>query len=1480
MLRGRKKCYAFGLLTSLVLGMGLLVGPNVYATGTRENTELESVDMSKGVEYIYAEGNSVSPAGINLNGNSVIIVESANSSSSMKYYNMYIDKDMDGEIDSDENTMVEVEGSTDIKVVSGIYGVMSAKTERPISITLKSGYVPIVYGVYQGAMVVDSAKWTGVQSAININVEEGFAAGYCGAKESTIVSTGMPAVTMSIKSEEATGNWYGVADSDVTVTDAAAIDILVDTESTSSITVIGVYNGTLSVKNADTPGVTATVKNGKVGQLNGLNNATYTLEKSDAAAVHANIQGGSISGLYTVSGGSVTSDGTYHTLVDVDLSDGTVSAVYGCNLADLNAGNSTNIAIDMDLTGNAVVTGAAYGVQGLYSAIDEKTASQIVGVVDINLVPSTLSDNNSSCVYGVYGSACVEGDVNLYLDNMKTSAIFVLYSNVVVNGNVNYTKGENTYNSGGHALLYNSRVVGDVDVSMYGENQSTTSNMMAFQNMGQASQYVIDGDYHFEYLGGKVASLYVTQDYTNSYKATISGDVDIDINGGEISSLYGLYYMNTLGDYSCDVGGDSKSVVLKTSLQAANNALVKGTAKINVYNNNTSSNMVYAEGLCNTTVEGQTDVVFEGGYYDYIRGISSNGGTVAYSIMDNANVTIKNVNTGGETVSYLYSESYGVSAVHVEGKTTVNIQNSLLGSVFGVRGCSNYTHTGVIEVNFNQVEAKGYYACGVYNLYGATNAIQCTLNDVTSGDYIYGAHFNSGGYEGTIAVNINGATAEDDIYGLYTGTATVKTNPSVSVTNATTNRLCGISGNNYPYSTVENDAVITIQKPIVNYLYMTNCLNVSGDLVANLHGGVVGSTKSSGTAMYGVYYTNVIGDTSINVGPTQEIEDRTKIYSSCYFYYVSDSSATGYGDVNIEIKSTDFLNGAYSSGTISNWTCNNMTLNMAIDDDSTVAPDITISPTEASYGIGIAEYNGHIYYAGNVVFDKNVEANDLHFVRGNFTIPEGIVISANTLHFQTYSNFIVDGTLSGTPSGGTNENGQVTTPSIYVVNGKISNNADKYANLYYLIEFDYSDNEGAISSSINMNTNYLLPGKMFGCAGKTVTFIATPVKGYHIKGASATFDGDDTAHDVTFADNKGSFNMGYSKTKVTVSFEGDPIMVGKTVADPVAKLNNSYTANTPLYDLSTLTISGDTANGTVSYALAKDSQLPEGLQLIDGKIYGTPTVAYESGKEVVVEVTGKNGAKADVTLNIVVTEGEGTQTSQEGRIIADETNDIVYLFGNSVIIDEKEGQTAIYLDDNKDGKADYTNPAFVGDLTNATVYGVYDTTTDKQAKIVINGGTIGTIYGAYLSTITAEGDGVDIRMNGGSVGYLYGMYDSTVQGTLRVDVTDDATITNTPSIVAGTTKNYAGYLYNNKGQYNVYKNYNLTEHIDAGDLIVNKDAVLTINKGVSVSAANVLTGASTSYIELKGELDADYFSGSGCILMICGPSKLVSHVAL
>lgn len=1452
------KKHGKGLLqVIMMLGVVAFVGTTGYA-GTsmmkqvvaaepsEGENELSDVDLSKGVEYLYNEtGESL--IGINLNGNSVIIQKSANSTDSVTYNNIYIDKDRDGVLDDDEKQMVSLNDTTDIIAGPTIYGVYKQRTETPIRITMNSGFVPVVYGVYQGEMTVADENaitltvndgevpgaWYGAYES-ELQVTNGSAAAWgihggvfstngciTGLQASNATVTNASVVTMDITGGSSFGTVFMSNASNVVVNGAGFADLKISSTYTGSIgTLMAAYGGEVVVKNATVAGIQYDIKGGTIGNFFAVNSVNYELTGTSAAAIDYDMSGGSISSLQLVYAGSVTADGTHDVLLDIDVTAGTL-AQFRCSYgATLHAGSNQKNVIDMDITGSGRITGELVGIYGVSNVTDEKPAIQAVGNIDINCDLETFpeSQNNIYNLYGTYYYVELDGSVNVYLNNVRGNSFYGVYGSWV-KGSLTMNNTENTQCSYLYGM-YGSAVDGDFTMNAYGVPETSNSYCYVYgcSSIYPGKDYVVGGEYNFKYKGGLANYVYAAYCYGSSgvyYK--IKGNVNATIEAGTITGYaYGIQYANALKDYTFTI--ENKCCV-QNGIYVSENSIVEGNANISIKNNNTSNKMVYCYGLYSTSVYGNVDYLIDGGYYYQFYGVyswSSNGNVVKGDLTMN----FKNINPDYENLSS-GNYSYGSCGVTVLGTTKITMSDINCYTVYGLSGG---TYAGDVTVDMDDIKAY-------YNIYGMSTGpvggnVEVTMDD-SSARYVYGVQSDSGEWTGTVSSVLTNVASTDSLYGINVYNAKYSKDATVKLVNCSGKYSYGVNG-------IISDANV--------------------DVV--LSGGTYGTGSYGST--YGANYTSAKGNTKVTI-------DGAIIASSLYPYWYRTNDIE-HGDVDIDITGLT-LSESSSGGSLylSNYLTDNQTLTMDIDDSSVIPESTYIYPSYTNTGTATATYKGAIYYGGMHQFDQNVEVDTAYFTSGYYYIPEGVTFKADELYYNGGS-LLLEGTLDAPFAGTVSDEGKYANSVVYMNGGSMTQSLETIGTVYYPVTLNVSEKGGTVNLTAALGKHYYGGEQLFSYVGATAKLTITIDEGYSLTQATTAFE-DEAAADMAVSGSVYSFVMAAKPCTIDVVIMGNPIVIGKTVADPVAKLNTIYTAEEPIYDLTTVSISNDALNGEVTFEVDATNGLPEGLVLEDNKIYGTPTVAYESGKRTTIHVTGKNGYVVDMVLNIVVTAGDSKQENQDGRIIVDDENKMIYLSGNSIVVETQENQTAIYLDDDRNGTADYETPAYVGDLTSYTVYGVRNTDVREKIRITMNGGTIGTIYGAYNGKILKDGAGLEVYINAGSVGKFYGLYNASVLDTMKFVVGTDATLTASNFLATSGSCSYEGYYYNNRGTVNLNGTYTLDENIDTAQ--VNVSGELTIPEGFIVNATKMTKNYGCK-IYLKGSLNVTTMSGSGYIFMMGG----------
>ena len=428
---------------SLATALCLAQGVAVYAEGTDDGSTLVTADLSKGIEYRYYEGSTTRVEGINLNGNSVIIRQSPNSTSSEPRLNVYNDKDRDGVLDEGEEAF-EIDGSTDILPYQ-VYGVYGEKTKTPISITVDGASLGNVWGVYKGAMEYES---TGSDPAVSITVNKG---SNVSAATCLYSSEAVGSMKINISGDCNVSQLQGAlqskvdGDIDVDITDNAFAGTVYGIQ-------VGYASGSVDVYTDNTVdvgylyGVYASTIDGSLtvnsmlkadkgsGYVYAATNGTYS---GKDYAVKGNVvltaKNAKLGYVYAVTNGANTLGG-----VIVDISNTTLNEMYGVS-------NSASAAGDVSIRLNGIECSDSYSsMYGAYSAniagklkfevmnakgkgisVYGTSNSDILGDVDIDIDGQGAE---FASVYGLNGGT-VKGMVNIDIENINvSSSMYGIYS--------------------------------------------------------------------------------------------------------------------------------------------------------------------------------------------------------------------------------------------------------------------------------------------------------------------------------------------------------------------------------------------------------------------------------------------------------------------------------------------------------------------------------------------------------------------------------------------------------------------------------------------------------------------------------------------------------------------------------------------------------------------------------------------------------------------------------------------------------------------------------------------------------------------------------------------------------------------------------------------------------------------------------------------------------------------------------------------
>lgn len=1088
-------------------------------------------------------------------------------------------------------------------------------------------------------------------------------------------------------------------------------------------------------------------------------------------------------------------------------------------------------------------------------------SSEAVGSMKINI----SGDCNVSQVQGALQSK-VDGDIDVDItDNAFAGTVYGIQVGYAT-GSVDVDT-DNTVDIGYLYGVYASTIDGSLTVnSMLKADKGSGYVYAATNGTYSGKDYAVKGNVVLTANNAKLGYVYAVTNGANTL-----GGVTVDISNTTLNAMYGVSNSaSAAGDVSIRLNGiecsDSYS-----NMYGAYSANIAGKLKFEV--KNAKGKGIYVYGTSNSDIMGDVDIDIDGQGAEFASVYGLNGGTVKGMV----NIDIENINVS--------SSMYGIYSAKLEQSSPEEAD----------------AYANVITLK--NIVNSSYYTYGVYyvSTMGSTHMI---LDNIKSDNYLYGLDF-SGAITGKLKMDVSNCSAEhayilrgngssstvvgdfdltltDSAFknSLYVlNTATFAENASVDIRNVISN-LCTVaySGTcaknldvNMQYA---NDKAIVdaAGNPVVDSytnagkgdFNLLSSYSVIGDLTADLSNIHYASCGLAG----GNYSGKVSG---INTTVTLKDSSFESTYNGSTVVYLLNEYGNGSNDdsaiqlsADIKIENTDFTGMKNASFQVN--ANQNRKVRVAFDEKCILPDGYYICPAYNGYGDSIVTYGGDVYYGGDkVVIDKDVNADNIYF--GNYdsrrstsavnaVINKGVTVNAQEgLYITVGANILNSGNLTGTFK----RTDDSSYGSVYMKEGIVTDETlYENAHVYYPVTLVCDDK--AVTVSNPGYTCYLDKDTMYAYVDSVLTLTPVIKRGYTLE--KVVFRGSDETQDNELTETSGKYTFAMPKKPciVTVSTKGKQIKASKTVSDPSAVLGQKYTAEKPLYDMSDVVILNDGKEGKVTYEMDKDYILPEGLELDGGLIIGTPTSAYEDGKKAVIHITGKNGTKTQITLNVVVSKEQKIQDNTDGRITVDEENKQISLNGTSVVlqtaengaeapVDETEAEspaiTAIYIDSNKDGQADNKTPLVSGDLSEYTVVGVDDSEFKRSIKITMLGGSVQKIYGAVDSELSCSGrDAVAVVIKGGNVGEVYAIVNTQVDGTISYENCTGAVITG--GLVSGSTSTYTGALLRTaKDNIMIYKKYTVTEKLVANDFDLDNESE------VSVEAPLELTGYLRMYEKSK-----------------------------
>lgn len=1098
-------------------------------------------------------------------------------------------------------------------------------------------------------------------------------------------------------------------------------------------------------------------------------------------------------------------------------------------------------------------------------------SSEAVGSMKINI----SGDCNVSQVQGALQSK-VDGDIDVDItDNAFAGTVYGIQVGYAT-GSVDVDT-DNTVDVGYLYGVYASTIDGSLTVnSMLKADKGSGYVYAATNGTYSGKDYAVKGNVVLTAKNAKLGYVYAVTNGANTL-----GGVTVDISNTTLNAMYGVSNSaRAAGDVSIRLNGiecsDSYS-----NIYGAYSANIAGKLKFEV--KNAKGKGIYVYGTSNSDIFGDVDIDIDGQGAEFASVYGLNSGTVKGMV----NIDIENINVS--------SSMYGICSAKLEQSSP--------------EGADAYANV----ITFKNIVSSSYYTYGVY--YASTmGSTHMTLDNIKSDNYLYGLDF-SGAITGKLKMDVSNCSAENayilrgngssstvvgDFYltltdsafknSLYVlNTATFAENASVDIRNVISN-LCTVaySGTcaknldvNMQYA---NDKAIVDAdgNPVVDSytnagkgdFNLLSSYSVIGDLTADLSNIHYASCGLAG----GNYGGKVSGR---NTTVTLKDSSFESTYNGSTVYLLNEYGNGSNNDsaielsADIKIENTDFTGMKNASFQVN--ANQNRKVRVAFDEACILPDGYYICPAYNGYGDSIVTYGGDVYYGGDkVVIDKDVNADNIYF--GNYAsgkstssvyavINKGVTVSAQEgIYFTAGANILNSGNFSGTFK----RTDDSAYGSVYMKEGMVADETlYENAHVYYPVTLVCDDK--AVTVSNPGYICYLDKDTMYAYVDSVLTLTPVIKRGYTLE--KVVFRGSDETQDNELTETSGKYTFAMPKKPciVTVSTKGKQIKASKTVSDPSAVLGQKYTAEKPLYDMSDVVILNDGKEGKVTYEMDKDYILPEGLELDGGLIIGTPTSAYEDGKKAVIYITGKNGTRTQITLNVVVSKEQKIQENTDGRITVDEENKQISLNGTSVVLQAAENSaeasadetgaespaiTEIYIDSNKDGQADNKTPLFSGDLSEYTVVGVDDSEFKRSVKITMLGGSVQKIYGAVDSELSCSGrDAVAVVIKGGNVGEVYAIVNTQVDGTISYENCTGAVITG--GLVSGSTSTYTGALLRTaKDNIMIYKKYTVTEKLAANDFDLDNESE------VSVEAPLELTGYLRMYEKSKLTATAAITAGS------------------
>ncbi|MBO4863933.1 MAG: leucine-rich repeat protein, partial [Eubacterium sp.] len=1029
--------------------------------------------------------------------------------------------------------------------------------------------------------------------------------------------------------------------------------------------------------------------------------------------------------------------------------------------------NSTvNDSVRITFTGNTSHDNAVYGTYG----------SRITG----DLIFTINDSETPVSFYGAYSST-VEGNVDIELKKASIKQIFGISTETTVGGDFTFVSDKNcSFVGNSYITNYKCSIDGNADINI--KNKYEDYDKENWHSLYGLNYTSVAGDLNIEITGGILRYIYAINNYyyVSDPEYTIGGETNINIHDIDTG------FTETITD---EVTGYTSINTFYGGIYGINYGNNNGDVTVNLKNIDSGTSSVY--GTYANAVNGDNITI----NIDNVKAGSLYGMNNIRGNVNEANVDITNCEAGN--INGIYRAAIDVDSVDV----TID-KCSSKSSIYGIYAHDNvynysegkdipsYLGDSDVSISVSNCSTGAYtyydgnidgYSCGsIYLGYGYSDG----QRDFCGGDVILNSSDNEsynfyGFCGGKIGGNLTFTSTNDKTIS-YSYTSVY------GYTNNGRGSFYGLNSN----TTIKGSATVDVNDAELQYTYLLDASAEKG-ITANISNCTV---KASSFYIYsdwnGYEKKNNATVTLSDVVFQDYYDDEGKLCST----YIANA-VRGTGIVDVTIDDTCILPSQYEIS--ANTRESNAECFIRTPDALYIGGKVQITDEL------IRDYDtiGFSYF--NNIIEKSISDKKLSFNFSNTYIPKNVNITSSDVIDARYSSFLIEGTLDGEFYEYSQEEqnsyyGQtIAQNNHFYMNGGTCSTIPEKANVYYPITVS-NNNEimGSVSIENGTYQNSLNEDIVFGKTSNNVGFRVTPKEGFEIKNVTLEFGGANSSTSLSETQYEKytdyTFKMSSKPAAISVVFVEKKISIGKTVQDPVAVIGKTYTADDPLYDFDSIMVSNDSDVGELIVGISSNAgnALPSGLTLQNRKIVGTYSGDVNiEGTDVKFDITTRNGSKGNVTLNIkTVNKKEDAEGSSIGRVTLDTVNKIVNLYGNSVVIEEVEGEgTCIFMDDDQDGVADSTIPALRGELSQYTLACLVGAKTDKSISVIMKGGVFAGVKG-FINSIQTIGEGAEkglyIDIQGGSVGDIYALETSTTDSEIYIGVAKG---------IGGNVSGYAGY---------------------------------------------------------------------------------------